>query len=68
MCFTGMGRCYCPSCDPWHDLALQWPRPEAVAIRLGATGTCGTLVPTVGGGPAVRSTPAGKPIRDESAL
>jgi len=31
MCFTGMGRCYCPSCDPWHDLALQWPRPEGEA-------------------------------------
>ena len=43
-------------------------RVSPVAIRLGATGTCGTLVPTVGGGPAVRSTPAGKPIRDESAL
>ena len=31
MCYTGMGRCFCPSCDPWHDLALQWPRPEGEA-------------------------------------
>ena len=36
--------------------------------RLGAPGTGGTLAQTLGGGPAVRSTPVGLRIRDESVL
>jgi len=34
----------------------------------GTPGSLGTLAQTLGGGPAVRSTPAGLRIRDESVL
>ena len=48
------------------NIATERVSPRAT--RLGARGTFGTLAQTPGGGPAARSTPAGKPNRDESVL